>query len=179
MQQNIPMKVQEIIRLQTFDINATSYKFGITSMESDKYISIRDQSTVLFFSYFFLIFLQSGESQLTIIEVENNFKFTKKPNKADGALMHPLQNIIALKAKSEVQQGTGNILQVLFRDFVPYIFKRFLTLKKKKKLNPLIFLNLFFIGNGFLLPKLLQLLLPQSGAVILLIKIHNKKLWTG
>lgn len=34
--------------------------------------------------------------------------FTRKPNKADSALMHPSENIVALKAKSAT--GTGNII---------------------------------------------------------------------
>ena len=29
--------------------------------------------------------------------------YTRKPNKADSAIMHPVKNIIALKAKSEGQ----------------------------------------------------------------------------
>jgi len=37
--------------------------------------------------------------------MDNNFKFTKKPNKAEGALMNPSANIIALKAKIEGSNG--------------------------------------------------------------------------
>jgi len=58
----------------------------VTNFQSDKYISVRDTNA-------------NGEGFLTIIEMDNNFKYTKKPNKADAALMHPTQNIIALKAK--------------------------------------------------------------------------------
>ena len=52
---------------------------------------------------------------MTIIEPTNNFKMSRKPNKAEAALMHPLQNIIALKAKSEA--GAGHIVQVKFIHF--------------------------------------------------------------
>jgi hypothetical protein len=45
---------------------------------------------------------------LTIIELENNFNFSRKPNKAEAALMHPTKNILALKARNE--QGNGNIV---------------------------------------------------------------------
>jgi len=46
---------------------------------------------------------------LITIEPLNNFKVTKKPNKAEAAIMHPEQNIIALKAKVDANKF---ILQV-------------------------------------------------------------------
>ncbi len=42
--------------------------------------------------------------------MENNFNSTRKPNKADAALMHPRENIIALRARND--SGTGTVIQV-------------------------------------------------------------------
>ena len=36
---------------------------------------------------------------MTLVELDQNFKYTRKPNKAEAVIMHPLENIIALKAK--------------------------------------------------------------------------------
>ena len=58
---------------------------------------------------------QTGEQQLVIVEMDNNFQSTRKPNKADAALMHPLQNIVALRAKND--SGNGTIIQVIYEIF--------------------------------------------------------------
>jgi len=68
----------------------------VVSLESDKYLSAKEN-------------LPNGDQMLTLIELQNNMTYTRKPNKADSVLMHPSQNIIALKAKSD---GAGCILQV-------------------------------------------------------------------
>mmetsp|Transcript_22407 Transcript_22407/g.19331 ORF Transcript_22407/g.19331 Transcript_22407/m.19331 type:complete len:92 (+) Transcript_22407:42-317(+) len=83
MQGNQPFSTGEVVKLTNFGLQNTHFKFGVLSFESDKYITVKDP--------------QSGE--LTTIEPLNNFNVTKKPNKAESALMHPDQNIIALKAK--------------------------------------------------------------------------------
>lgn len=77
------------------EIDPKFLKFGICNFESDKYIAIRDEV--------------NGEGQLTVIELEKN-NVTKKPNKSEGALMHPSENIIALKAKATT--GNGHVLQI-------------------------------------------------------------------
>jgi len=53
---------------------------------------------------------QSQSGQLTIFEIDNGFKVTRKPNQSDAALMHVDQNIIALKAQKK--DVAGVILQV-------------------------------------------------------------------
>ena len=57
---------------------------------------------------------QDGAGQLTVVELDNNFNYTRMASKAEAALMHPSQNIIALKAKTEgvdkyIVQVTYNI----------------------------------------------------------------------
>lgn len=61
-----------------------------------------------------------------IIEFDNNFAVSRKPNRADASLMHPSQNIIALRAKNDA--GTGTIIQIFNMD-------------KKEKLKHLEFLE--------------------------------------
>lgn len=54
---------------------------------------------------------------------------SRKPNKAEAALMHPAQNIIALKAKSE--SAGGHVVQVsafLF-EFLGYLWFFFFFVK--------------------------------------------------
>lgn len=46
------------------------------------------------------------------MDVPNNFSVSKKPNKAEAAIMHLTQNIIALKAKDKDSPGEKYILQV-------------------------------------------------------------------
>lgn len=47
---------------------------------------------------------------MTIIEPTSNFSVNRKPNKSEAVIMHPSENIIALKAASP--NGQGNVLQV-------------------------------------------------------------------
>lgn len=60
MQKN-PVNFQEVIKLTALAVDPKSFKFGVTTFESDKYISIKDLSAVNFpnfpqFSHFFWSF---------------------------------------------------------------------------------------------------------------------------
>jgi len=94
--QGQPFNYGETANLTSFGLENTHFKFGVLSFESDKYISVKEPST-------------DGQGNLIVVEPLNNFKFTKKPNKAEAAIMHPEQNIIALKAKVDANKF---ILQV-------------------------------------------------------------------
>lgn len=53
---------------------------------------------------------------MTIIDVQKEMSVSRKPsNKAEGLLMHPLQNIVALKAPNEAL-GRGHLLQIYNMD---------------------------------------------------------------
>ena len=54
-----PVKVQEVTKLPSFEISPQSFKFGVVTLESDKYLSAKEN-------------LPSGENFLTIIELQNN-----------------------------------------------------------------------------------------------------------
>ena len=60
MQKN-PVNFQEVIKLTALAVDPKSFKFGVTTFESDKYISIKDLSAVNFlifhqFLHFFFFF---------------------------------------------------------------------------------------------------------------------------
>jgi len=101
MQANIPIKFSELVKLGSLEVNPSSFKFGVCNMESDKYISVKELNA-------------NQESILTIVELDNGFKYSRKPNKAEAVLMHPQQNIIALKAKTGA--GDSCLLQVFNMD---------------------------------------------------------------
>lgn len=74
------------------------FKFNVTHLESERYISIRDVD-------------QNGTPQLTVVELFNKFNIVRRPGgKIEGSIMHLKENIVALKAPME--GGRGHILQI-------------------------------------------------------------------
>ena len=57
-----PIKFQEVTKLTSFELAPSSFKFGVVSLESDKYLSAKEN-------------LPSGEQFLTIIELQNNMRY--------------------------------------------------------------------------------------------------------
>jgi clathrin heavy chain len=83
-------------------IDSKFFKFNVTHLESERYISVRDVD-------------QNGTPQLTVIELFNKFNLVKRPGaKVDGSIMHIRDNIVALKAPME--GGKGHILQIFNMD---------------------------------------------------------------
>lgn len=98
---NLPITVKEVIQLPNIGIDSSLCKIGFLSFESDKYISAREVG-------------QDGSSNIIICELEKNFNtYKKKINKAEAAMMHPKQNIIALRAKND---KNASIIQVFNMD---------------------------------------------------------------
>eukprot|EP00398_MALV-I-01_sp_L67-1_P000178 gene178-941_t len=97
-----PLKAQPVIDLvNQLNISASNCRFGTCSMESDHYICVADTGA-------------DGSTTVVMIDLENNNNVTRKPMKAEGALMNPVENVIALKGKNE---GTsGHFLQVFNLD---------------------------------------------------------------
>ena len=54
MMQNTPVKIINVVGLQTLQIDPKYFKFGVTNFESDKYICIRDAIGVRKKEMFFL-----------------------------------------------------------------------------------------------------------------------------
>ena len=100
--QNAPFKYGEIQNLTNLGIDSKFFKFNVTHLESERYISVRDTD-------------QNGTPQLTVVELFNKFNLVKRPGaKVDGSIMHIRDNIVALKAPME--GGKGHILQIFNMD---------------------------------------------------------------
>lgn len=56
MQGKLPLISQEVVKLSALSIDPKSFKFGVTTFESDKYISIKDLSAVIIFLKKFIHF---------------------------------------------------------------------------------------------------------------------------
>ena len=82
-------------------IDSKFFKFNVTHLESERYISVRDVD-------------QNDTPQLSIVEIFNKMNVVKRSgDKVDGAIMHIKDNIIALKVPNE---GKGHILQIFDMD---------------------------------------------------------------
>jgi clathrin heavy chain len=88
----MPVSLEPVIDLAATGISPNSFKFGALTMESDKYISVKDTAA-------------DGSSQVAVIDMHNGNALNKRPMKADATLMNPSDNIIALKGSTEGQPG--------------------------------------------------------------------------
>lgn len=92
-----PFRYGEFSNLSNLGIDPSFFKFGVTSLESEKYVCVRDKDA-------------QGNAQISIVELTNKMNIVRRPgSKVDGALMHISDNIISLKAPNE---PTGHILQI-------------------------------------------------------------------
>lgn len=73
-------------QLQNVGIQAASIGFATLTMESDKYICVREKV--------------GEQQQVVIIDLANPNTPIRRPIGADSAIMHPTTNIIALKGAS-------------------------------------------------------------------------------
>jgi clathrin heavy chain len=86
---NMPIKFQEHLQLTNIGINAASIGFSSLTMESDKFICVREKV---------------GETaQVVIIDMNDPTNPMKRPISADSAIMNPLSKVIALKAGKSLQ----------------------------------------------------------------------------
>ena len=77
-------RLELLFQLQSLSINPQSFRFGALTMESDKYISVKDQAA-------------DGSLHVVVVDMHNNNAVTKKPMKAEATLMSTVDNVIALK----------------------------------------------------------------------------------
>jgi clathrin heavy chain len=81
----LPIKFQEHIQLQNIGINVANIGFSTLTMESDKFICVREKV---------------GETaQVVIIDLNDAQNPIRRPITADSAIMHPTSKVIALKGK--------------------------------------------------------------------------------
>jgi clathrin heavy chain len=81
----IPIKFQEELRLSTVGVNQANVTFATLTMESDKFICVREK--------------QGETTQICIIDLKEPNAPTRRPINADSAIMHPTSKVIALKCK--------------------------------------------------------------------------------
>jgi len=87
-----PVTLGTVISLADLGINPQGFRSGNLTMESDRYISIKDQAA-------------DGSGQAVVIDMHNGNTVNKRPMKAEASLMNPADNIIALKGSTEGQPG--------------------------------------------------------------------------
>jgi clathrin heavy chain len=71
--------------LQALGINPANIGFNTLTMESNKYICVREKV--------------GEQNQVVIIDMSNPQLLQRRPITADSAIMNPTSNIIALKGK--------------------------------------------------------------------------------
>ncbi|KAH8238365.1 hypothetical protein KR032_005186 [Drosophila birchii] len=89
MTQPLPIRFQEHLQLTNVGINANSFSFGTLTMESDKFICVREKV--------------NDTNQVVIIDMNDATNPTRRPISADSAIMNPASKVIALKAQKTLQ----------------------------------------------------------------------------
>jgi len=85
---NLPIKFAELFQLPNLGISQEAIGFPTLTMESDKFICIRETT--------------GGQVQVVILDVESG-QTMRFPIQADAALMNPVERILALRAASQLQ----------------------------------------------------------------------------
>ncbi|KAF5272050.1 hypothetical protein FQR65_LT05031 [Abscondita terminalis] len=98
-QQLLPIRFQEHLQLTNVGINVANISFATLTMESDKFICVREKV---------------GEtSQVVIIDMADFNNPIRRPITAESAIMNPASKVIALKGKAGVEaQKTLQIFNI-------------------------------------------------------------------
>lgn len=89
MAQLLPIRFQEHVQLQNVGINSANIGFSTLTMESDKFICVREKV--------------GEQSQVVIVDMADPNNPTRRPISADSAIMNPASKVIALKAGKTLQ----------------------------------------------------------------------------
>lgn len=89
MTQILPIRFQEHLQLTNIGINAANIGFNTLTMESDKFICVREKV--------------GDSAQVVIIDMSNSANPIRRPISADSAIMNPASKVIALKAMRTLQ----------------------------------------------------------------------------
>lgn len=88
----LPIRFQEQLQLQTLGINAASIGFNTLTLESDRWICVREKSG------------ENGTQTVVVIDLQDPAgRVMRRPISADSAIMHPDANVIGLKAGRQIQ----------------------------------------------------------------------------
>ncbi len=91
MAQQIPVLFNESLNLTAVGVAPDAIKFGATSMESDKFITVCTQ-----------------DGQIVIIDMANGNQVKKRPIKAEAAIMNPKSEVLALRSGATLQVSLQN-----------------------------------------------------------------------
>lgn len=86
---NLPIRFQELLNLTSVGINAVNISFNTVTMESDRYICVREKV--------------GDTAQVVIIDMAQPAQPIRRPISADSAIMNPASKVIALKAQKTLQ----------------------------------------------------------------------------
>jgi clathrin heavy chain len=89
MTQPLPIKFQEHFQLTNIGISANAISFSTLTMESDKFICVREKV--------------GDTAQVVIIDMADSANPIRRPISADSAIMNPASKVIALKAQKTLQ----------------------------------------------------------------------------
>lgn len=84
-----PINFVEHVQLQELGIAAESISFANVTLESEKYVCVRESG-------------ESGNS-VAIVDLNNIHNMVRRPMSADSAIMNPEENILALKLQRQLQ----------------------------------------------------------------------------
>lgn len=87
--QGLPIRFQELLSLTNVGINSVNISFNTVTMESDKFICVREQVGEL--------------AQVVIIDMAQPTQPIRRPISADSAIMNPASKVIALKLQTTLQ----------------------------------------------------------------------------
>lgn len=79
----VTLKLFFIYQLQELGVNPTNISFSWLTMESDRFITIRE--------------VVGSKNQVAIIDLNDTQNILRRPIAADSAIMHPKTKILALK----------------------------------------------------------------------------------
>ena len=91
MAQKLPITLKPVFDLASMGVNPQFIKFDCTTMESDKFVCVREQAP-------------DGQSgQISIFDTSMPHQPTKRPISAESAIMNPVAKVIALKNGTQMQ----------------------------------------------------------------------------
>ncbi|KAF9201279.1 hypothetical protein BGZ49_008465 [Haplosporangium sp. Z 27] len=89
MSEALPIRFQEHVQLQNLGINAASIGFNTLTLESDRFICVRESV--------------GEQNAVVIVDLTDPTNVIRRPITADSAIMNPASKVIALKAARQLQ----------------------------------------------------------------------------
>uniref|UniRef100_A0A673IVL6 Clathrin heavy chain 1-like n=1 Tax=Sinocyclocheilus rhinocerous TaxID=307959 RepID=A0A673IVL6_9TELE len=100
MAQILPIRFQEHLQLQTLGVSPASISFSCLTMESDRFICIREKV--------------DEQNQVLIVDLSDPSSPIRRPITADSAIMNPASKVIALKGAHQI--SLPRFIVLLFSD---------------------------------------------------------------